>query len=62
MKSFIDLRREVLGHSVLADVHIELSDLVGIHAGSRDLDWTCPVVVVVAEIISQLLDSFLFGR
>jgi len=62
MESLIDLWREVLGYSVLANVHIELSDLVGIHAWSRDLDWACPVVVVVTEIVSQLLHSFLFSR
>ena len=39
-----------------ADVHVKLSDLVRILAGSGNLDGTCPVEVEVAQRESQLLD------
>lgn len=35
--------------------HVEVSDLVGILARRRDLDGSSPVVVEVAQSISQLL-------
>jgi len=39
-----------------ADRHKELSDLVGVLARSGDFDRACPVVVEVAERVSQLLN------
>ena len=45
------------------DVLVELSDLVGIHAGGRHFDRSCPVVVEVAQVVGELLNHFLFeGR
>jgi len=40
-------------------VHEQLSDLVRIHARRGDFNRTGPVVVVVTELESQLLDGFL---
>jgi hypothetical protein len=42
-----------------ANVHEEFSNLVGIHAGSRNFDGTSPVVVVVTESKSQLFNGLL---
>ena len=39
-----------------ADVHVELSNLVGVLARSWHFDWTCPVEVEVAEGEGQLLN------
>jgi hypothetical protein len=62
VESLIDFVREVVGLGVLADVHVELSDLVGVHAWSRNLDGTRPVEVVVAQIEGQLLNNLLLQR
>ncbi len=40
-------------------VHEELRDLVGVHAGRRYLDGARPVVVVVAESEGELLNGVL---
>jgi hypothetical protein len=42
--------------SLLTKVLEELCNLVSIHAGSRYLDRTCPVEVIVAEIEGKLLN------
>lgn len=53
----------MLGGSIFADVHVELSDLVGVHARSWHFDGTSPVEIVVAEIKGELLnDVLLHGR
>ena len=49
------------GTGLLAEVHEELSNLVGIHAGSRYLDRACPVEIVVAQVKGQLLDRCLLN-
>lgn len=38
---------------------MQFSDLVGVHTRSWDLDRACPVVVVVTQIESQLLNYLL---
>ena len=63
MKTLTDL----LGHLIplsqarlgSADVHEQLSDLVGVHARCRELDRSSPVVVVVAQGEGELLHSLL---
>ena len=59
MEGLLDSLGEVLSLGVLADVHVELCDLVGVHAGRRDLDGSRPVEVVVAEVVGELLDGVL---
>lgn len=59
MESLIDLAGEVISPLILADVHVELRDLVCVHARSGHLDRTRPVEVVVAQVEGQLLDHFL---
>jgi len=44
------------------DVGEKLSDLVGIHARGGNLDGAGPVVVVMAEVESELLDRILLDR
>lgn len=40
---------------------MQFSDLMGVHARCWDLDRACPVVVVVAKIVGQLL-NYLFAQ
>ena len=42
-----------------ADFTAEASDLVGQHAGCGDLDGVVPIVVVVAQCISEVQDGHL---
>lgn len=60
----MDLLADFVRHipfSILSSSNVckQLSNLVCIHAWSWDLDSTCPVVVVVAESKSKLLNDFL---
>jgi hypothetical protein len=48
VEGFIDFAAEVLSLGFFTDVHVEFSDLVGIHAWSGNLNRTSPVEVEVA--------------
>ena len=48
VEGFIHIACEVLSLGVLSNVHVEFSNLVGIHTGSRNFDWSSPVEVEVA--------------
>jgi hypothetical protein len=56
-----DLCRDLAFNACIlgTEVHVEFSNLVGIHARSRYLNRTCPVEVVVTQIKCELLNYFL---
>lgn len=58
MEGLVDLAREVISLLVLANVHVQFRNLMGVHTWSRDLDGPGPVEVVVAEVEGELLDHF----
>jgi hypothetical protein len=55
----VEAMAEILRDFNLANRGKKLGDLVGVHAGCRDLDWTSPVEVAVAKIVSELLEDSL---
>ena len=61
MERLEDLLRDlVLIACILStEVHVEFCNLVSIHAGSRHLDWSSPVEVVVAKVKSELFHYLL---
>lgn len=61
MEGLCNAFTELDGPGLFSKVHEELCDLVGIHAGSRDLDGTCPVEVVVTEVKGELLNDRLLN-
>lgn len=63
MKLLGDTLINLDGLGLLAEIHEELCDLVGVHARGWDLDGSGPVEVVVAQVIGQPLDDCLLkGR
>jgi hypothetical protein len=59
VKGLRDTLAELKLSGLFAEIHEELSDLMGVHARSRDLDRASPVEVVVAEVKSELLHGCL---
>ena len=53
------MKRNFSVFQVSADIQVVLCDLVGVHAGSWDLDRSLPVEVVVAQVKGELLNGLL---